>query len=154
MNYARLLVVPFSGGIGSCAALWWALRESERSGARVWLFYAERYAPDDAVERRQRDAVTRTLAEARDTDGAPLWIDTAATPPRYRLLCAVAQQRQSPQHLAQLVRRTVTATAATVVWSVTDASTSHLYDCSDKHLSCAFPFVSSTYDAMRRPICL
>ena len=59
------VLVPFTGGFSSTAALWQALRE----GRQVWLFYLEGWARGEPQERL---AVREAVLAARDVDGCPL----------------------------------------------------------------------------------
>lgn len=59
------VLLPFSGGFSSTAALWQLLRE----GRQVWLFYLEYFS---VGEPNERVSIRRSIVSARDCDGLPL----------------------------------------------------------------------------------
>lgn len=108
-------VVAFSGGIRSCAALWWTLNGAA-AGERTWLFYGDGHATNDDAQRREQAAVRTTLDEARDVDGMPMW-DADGVGVRYRIVGAQCTRRGDVGELARLAAACARRVGARrVVW--------------------------------------
>ncbi len=62
----RNILIPMSGGLGSTACLWWALKQ----GYTPWVFFADDFTPEaNSAERR---AVKEIVSSACDQQGLPL----------------------------------------------------------------------------------
>ena len=61
------VLVPFTGGVASTAALWTALQE----GKSVWLFYLEGFSVGEEAEKQ---SIRASAVGARDANGCPLLV--------------------------------------------------------------------------------
>lgn len=122
----RRVLVPFTGGVASYAALWWTIDAHHDDDDdllppyEAWLFYADGYAPTIDVERREHAAVRRAFADVRDARGEPMWHrDDGGGEARYRFESRSIERRGDVE---QLTRAAVDAARArrccAIVWSV------------------------------------
>jgi len=63
----QAVMIPFTGGIASTAALWQALK----AGRDVWLFYLEGFSVNEELERL---SIRETIVNAHDAHGCPLLV--------------------------------------------------------------------------------